>query len=282
MKVVVSVTLLRSEEKQIVEHLKKNSIEVDIMTEKNNDSLTNLKEYDLAIIRNLSQKTCLQRAKLFESLGVKCINSLDVINIATDKLIQSNIFSSYNLPIPNYEVVFTETNYMDLFNRFNDTFIIKPINASWGRGIVRINNTEEFNLWKETVSSLDLKKQNFPYLAQEYINKENYDVRILVIGKKIEGIFKRVSMENWKTNTHLGAEVVPIKVTKEIKNIVDKILVCTNDSILGIDLLFDIVKQRYVICEINNNPEFAKSSKIYGVDIGEKISKYIIKELKND
>ncbi|MBU5910111.1 hypothetical protein JVW25_25860, partial [Vibrio cholerae O1] len=70
--------------------------------------------------------------------------------------------------------------------------------------MVKIDSHNDFILWKEVSTSLDLKNQNYPYLAQEYIIKENYDIRALVINNKIVGLFKRVSNNNWKTNTHLG------------------------------------------------------------------------------
>ncbi len=77
LKIILSVTFVREEEKQIVNSLKEYDIEVVIMTEKNNHKLSYLQEFNLAIIRNLSQDMCLQRAKLFESLGIKCINTFD-------------------------------------------------------------------------------------------------------------------------------------------------------------------------------------------------------------
>ncbi|MDT0763609.1 RimK family alpha-L-glutamate ligase, partial [Staphylococcus aureus] len=51
---------------------------------------------------------------------------------------------------------------------------------------------------------------------------------------------------------------------------------------LGVDLRFDASGQKNVICEVNNNPEFAKSSKIYKKNIGEIISEFVTKEPKND
>ncbi|HDZ5524144.1 TPA: RimK family alpha-L-glutamate ligase, partial [Staphylococcus aureus] len=153
---------------------------------------------------------------------------------------------------------------------------------SWGRGIVKIDSHNDFILWKEVSTSLDLKNQNYPYLAQEYIIKENYDIRALVINNKIVGLFKRVSNNNWKTNTHLGAEIKPIEITEEISDIINKISIILPNAILGVDLLFDVSRQKYIICEVNNNPEFAKSSKIYKKNIGEIISEFVTKEPKND
>ncbi|HAR7074429.1 TPA: RimK family alpha-L-glutamate ligase [Staphylococcus aureus] len=282
LKIILSVTFVREEEKQIVNSLKKYDVEVVIMTEKNNHKLSYLQEFNLAIIRNLSQDMCLQRAKLFESLGIKCINTFDTIKICTDKLIQSNIFSNHNLPTPEFEAIFPETTFPDLYNKFKTPFVIKPVNSSWGRGIVKIDSHNDFILWKEVSTSLDLKNQNYPYLAQEYIIKENYDIRALVINNKIVGLFKRVSSNNWKTNTHLGAEIKPIEITEEISYIINKISIILPNAILGVDLLFDVSRQKYIICEVNNNPEFAKSSKIYKKNIGEIISEFVTKEPKND
>ncbi|WP_308447137.1 ATP-grasp domain-containing protein [Staphylococcus aureus] len=210
------------------------------------------------------------------------VDDSDTIKICTDKLIQSNIFSNHNLPTPEFEAIFPETTFPDLYNKFKTPFVIKPVNSSWGRGIVKIDSHNDFILWKEVSTSLDLKNQNYPYLAQEYIIKENYDIRALVINNKIVGLFKRVSNNNWKTNTHLGAEIKPIEITEEISDIINKISIILPNAILGVDLLFDVSRQKYIICEVNNNPEFAKSSKIYKKNIGEIISEFVTKEPKND
>ncbi|MGT3738386.1 hypothetical protein ACVTLO_06295 [Staphylococcus aureus] len=47
LKIILSVTFVREEEKQIVNSLKKYDVEVVIMTEKNNHKLSYLQEFNL-------------------------------------------------------------------------------------------------------------------------------------------------------------------------------------------------------------------------------------------
>ncbi|MMZ58817.1 hypothetical protein D1872_208100 [compost metagenome] len=47
------------------------------------------------------------------------------------------------------------------------------------------------------------------------------------------------------------------------------------EGIYGADLFFDYKQLRYVVCEVNQNPEFARSWKIHGVDVAYHIAQYV-------
>nr|WP_235848863.1 ATP-grasp domain-containing protein [Bacillus alkalicola] len=159
--------------------------------------------------------------------------------------------------------------------KLGNEFLIKPATSSWGRGISLIENERCLEAWIAARESLDVKNKEFPVLAQEFINKGDFDVRVVIIGELPVVAFKRVSEESWKTNTHLGASVFPIPIDNEINELVHQIVKTIGEGVYGLDLLYDFAQEKYVVCEINQNPEFAQSSKIHKVDIPFFLADYV-------
>ncbi|MBE6050065.1 MAG: RimK family alpha-L-glutamate ligase [Clostridium sp.] len=275
--VTLCVTILREEEKRIVKYLQEFGFKVNIVTDSKKLEVVNsdFDEKQVAFIRCLSQSSALKRATLCEMSGLDVINSKKAIEICTSKICQSILFKRFNVPQPRYEVVFSSNDFYELFEKFNGCFVIKPSSASWGRGIARITSKECLDIWLAGREALDPGEKNFPVLVQEFVDKGNFDIRVVVVGDKPIVAFKRVSEENWKTNTHLGAEVEPIEINKDINEICKKVIDVLGEGIYGIDLFYDNTRKCYLVCEVNQNPEFAHSWKIHKVDVAYYIAKYI-------
>ncbi len=279
--VTLCVTVLREEEKRIVKYLHEFGFRVNIVTDSKKLEVVNsdFEEKQVVFIRCLSQSSALKRATLCEMLGLDVINSKRAIEICTNKIYQAILFKRFNIPEPRYEVVFNSDDFYKLFEKFNGCFVVKPSSSSWGRGIARITSKECLDVWLAGRESLDPGEKSFPILVQEFVDKGDYDIRVVVVGDTPIVSFKRVSKDNWKTNTHLGAEVEPIEVNEEIKEICQKIIAVLGEGIYGIDLFYDNTRKCYLVCEVNQNPEFAHSWKIHGVDVAYYIAKYISKRI---
>lgn len=268
------LTKLREEEKRIFDYLKQSKIDVDVITDSMPFDLENIRDYSLGLIRCMSQKMALQRSLYLDAVGLPLINSHNSIKICTNKLLQSIIFSQNKIPIPKYKMCTHFDQLYKYYHEFGGKYVIKPISASWGRGIALINSIDTLNAWVAARESIDLKADGFPILVQEYVEKGNFDIRVVILGDEPVVAFKRIS-DNWLTNTHLGADVEPIIIDPEITSIVKSISSILGKGCYGLDLLYDLNRNQYVVCEINQNPEFAKSWLVHKVDIALKISEYI-------
>lgn len=273
-RIVFFLTKVREEEKRIFNYLKLLSIDAEIITDSMPFYLHKIQNYSLGLIRCMSQKMALQRSLYLDAVGLPLINSHYSIKICTNKLLQSIIFSRNQISIPKYRMCTHFDQLYKYYHEFDGKFVIKPISSSWGRGISLINSIDALNAWIAARESIDLKADGFPILVQEYVEKGNFDIRVVIIGDEPVVAFKRIS-DNWLTNTHLGAHVEPIAIDSEIKNIVKSILDIIGKGCYGLDLLYDFNRNQYVVCEINQNPEFAKSWLVHKVDIALKISEYI-------
>jgi RimK family alpha-L-glutamate ligase len=280
-KILFVITKLREEEKRILNYLEKIDIVVDVFTDSMPFNIDQTSDYSLGLIRSISQKMAFQHSLYLNANGLRTINSHSAIEICTNKLLQSIVFSKLRIPTPSYRMCTHMNQLYEFFELFDQKFIIKPISSSWGRGIALINSIESLNAWIASRESVDVKAQNFPILVQEYVEKGNFDIRVVIVGDVPVVAFKRISNDNWLTNTHLGAHIEKTEINDEIRSIVKNIIKILGKGCYGLDLLYDFNRKNYVVCEINQNPEFAKSWLIHGVDIAQKISLYISDILNN-
>ncbi|EFM09414.1 alpha-L-glutamate ligase, RimK family [Paenibacillus curdlanolyticus YK9] len=275
--ILLCITKMREEEQRIVDHLGQLGIRVKV----NLDSMelpvgaSDAPSFGLALIRCLSQKNALSRTQLLELAGIETLNSGRAIAICTNKIHQAIVFNKHGIPQPRYQVAFTPAKLFDALSDFGDICVIKPATSSWGRGIARMTGKECLEGWIAARESVDPSHQSFPVLVQEYVEKGDYDIRVVIVGRKPIVAFRRVSAENWKTNTHLGAEIEPIDINDEIAAICADLVGVLGEGIYGVDLFFDYKQLRYVVCEVNQNPEFAKSWKVHGVDVAYHIAEYV-------
>ncbi|MCZ8521678.1 MULTISPECIES: ATP-grasp domain-containing protein [Paenibacillus] len=283
--VLLCVTKLREEEKRIAEWLTQDGYRVQI----NLDSMalplggTDGEERpDVALIRCLSQKNALSRSTLLELAGIPTLNSVKAITVCTNKIHQAVVFQGQGIPQPRFRIAFTAAELSEAFETFGQVFVIKPASSSWGRGIARIVGREGLDGWIAARESLDPSHQSLPVLVQEFVDKGDYDIRVVVVGKEPVAAFRRVSPDNWKTNTHLGAEVEPLEVDGEIRSICSRLTGVLGEGIYGVDLFYDYKNHRYLVCEVNQNPEFAKSWKIHGVDVAYHIAQYVGRQIASE
>jgi len=275
--VLLCVTKLREEEQRIAGYLEELGVRVHVNLDSMELPLGTGEEssFAIALIRCLSQRSALHRSRLLELSGLPTLNSVKAITICTNKIHQAIVFEKHGVPQPRFKVVFTPAKLYDALNEFGELYVIKPATSSWGRGIARITGRECLDGWIAARESVDPSHQSFPVLVQEYVEKGDYDIRVVIVGRKPVAAFRRVSAENWKTNTHLGAEIEPIEINEEIASISRKLIEVLGEGVYGADLFFDYSNLRYVVCEVNQNPEFAKSWKVHGVDIAYHIAQYV-------
>ncbi|AUP76882.1 hypothetical protein CWS02_19155 [Enterobacter sp. EA-1] len=87
----------RKAHRRILQH---EGADVEIISEQSSWNVQDVKHYDIALVRCLSQSTALARARYIEAAGVKAINSRHAIEICTDKGLQSVLFSRHEIPVP--------------------------------------------------------------------------------------------------------------------------------------------------------------------------------------
>jgi [lysine-biosynthesis-protein LysW]---L-2-aminoadipate ligase len=277
--VILAVSSLREEEKLLYRELEKKHHIVEIA--KLPQVVVLIKSNPaLVVIRNFSYREATQVAAFCKYAAVPSINDSDTISILTNKAYQILSFRRKGIPMPDSEPAFSVKEIQEFGESFESTYIIKPVTSSWGRGIAKIASPQELKVWAAAQENLDPTGRDFPVVVQRYIEKGNFDIRVLVVGKEPVLAYKRISSGDWRTNVHLGAYIERIEITNPLIVICQQVVSALGDGIYGVDILQDQHTGSYLLCEVNHNPEFAQSAEKLKVNVAELIANFIDNRLE--
>lgn len=277
MKIGVLYTVLRTEEKLIINELMSRGIDVVKIDDKMSKirlGKNDFNDLDLVLIRSMSLTHALLWSKFFESVGIKTINSYNTLNTCGNKYLTTLKLTENNIPTPKGAVTFDNNSALELIEEIGFPCVLKPVASSGGRLISKINDKESAQAIIEHKDFLSSPYKSVYYI-QEYIDKPGRDIRTIVVGGEVIGAIYRKS-DNWKTNTALNALPVKCSLTKEIEELSLKAAQAVGGGIVSVDI-FESGKD-LLVNELNGVTEFRKSLEAYNVNIPKKIVDYVIKE----
>jgi len=203
-----------------------------------------------------------------EEYGIRLINSREALEIASDKFLTSIYLEKYNIPTPKTIICENPDDALAAFEELGGDVVLKPLFGSKGIGITRLND----KAFAENVI-YKLNQLNEIFYLQEFIEHNNRDIRVLVVGKKVIAGMYRVS-DNWKTNIHAGARCEPIELTKEMKNLAMDAANATKTEISGVDILES--EDGLMVLEVNSIPGFTALQKVTDINLPGAIIDYFL------
>ncbi len=115
------------------------------------------------------------------------------------------------------------------------------------------------------------------YLLQEYIENDG-DYRVLVLGDEVLGAMKRssVSKDEFRNNFSTGGKVEVAKISENVKRVAVKAAKVCDIWVAGVDVVLrDGDVSRPVIWEVNKGPQVTGFMKSTGIDVPEKMVKFL-------
>jgi len=269
-------SVIRVEEKLLLDELRKRK-DVEIVMLDDRKLAFNLGkngfDVDVIIERSINHSRALHALRLFESIGIKCINRYAVANICGDKLLTSTALMKHKVPQPEVRVAFTEESALQQIEEMGYPVVLKPATGSWGRLISKVNDRESAESLLEHKRILGSYHHSIFYI-QKYVEKKGRDIRSFVVGDKCIAAIYRTS-EHWITNTARGGKATNCPVTPELAQISLAAAKAVGGGIVAIDL-FETDKG-LLVNEVNYTMEFRNSIDTTGVNIPEKIVDYVLK-----
>lgn len=189
---------------------------------------------------------------MFERLGVLCINSPSTRQIASDKLLTSQIVSrvSKSIKVPKTILITPDLEPSKIGEIISYPLVIKIMHGSKGRGISLIETEEELT---NLLNILFAAPFNDQVLAQQTIeSSKGRDLRIVVACGEIIDSFVRVNPNDFKSNIAKGGHVEKFKVPESLEEDVLKIAEELNLEFGSIDFLFGENEDEYYFCEANS------------------------------
>lgn len=239
-------------------------------------------ELDAVVLRDLGVATTvemfLRRVDLFRHMeleGILVVNPIESFITARDKYMSLCLISKAGIPVPKTVVLedfYAATKIAETYSKA----VIKPLIGSLGLGVLKVENPDLAYTISKTLAQI---KQ--PIYVQEYIEKPNRDIRVLVIGDEIAAAYYRVQTapDNWKTNIFQGAIAEPIeKLSRELEEYSFKILDVLKLYYAGID--FGETRDGYIVFEVNAAPQWRGIQKITGINPAKTLAKLVVQLVK--
>lgn len=275
MKIGFLHSLIRKDEKLLLEEFKTRKVDIEWIDDRK--LAFNIGKdgfgFDVVIERSINHSRALHALRLFESAGVKCVNSSKVATICGDKLLTSIALQEHKVPQPEIRVAFTEESALNSIEEMGYPVVLKPAVGSWGRLLSKVNDRDAAEAILEHKTILGSYHHSIFYI-QKYIDKKGRDIRSFVVGDTCVAAIYRTS-EHWITNTARGGTATNCPVTDEIADSSIRAVKAVGGGIVAIDL-FE-TDDGLLVNEVNYTMEFKNSIQPTGVNIPKHIVDYVIK-----
>ena len=215
MKIGFLYSLLRKDEKMLLDAFKARSIEPVMLDDK--DLYFNLdSKFDLNCVfeRSISFSRGLEVIRIFESLGYTCINSFHTADTCGNKIATTLALDKLHLPQPKVKFAFTEESALQAIEELGYPCVVKPPVGSWGRLLAKVNDRDAAEAILEHKTTLGSYQHSLFYI-QEYVDKKGRDIRSFVVGDECIAAIYRDS-PHWITNTARGGKASNCPITDEI------------------------------------------------------------------
>ncbi len=277
MRVGLLHSLIRKEEKLLLEAFRQQGVTPIMLDDRKlTFDLESVPDIDIVVERCINHSRAMHGLRLFESLGIRCINSSDVARICGDKILTSLALKEAGLAQPPIRVAFTEDSALIAIEELGYPVVLKPAVGSWGRLLAKVNDRESAEAILEHKTVLGSYHHSIFYI-QKYIEKQGRDIRSFVVGNEcIAAIYR--SSSHWITNTARGAVATGCPVTDEIASLSVAAAHAVGGGVLAVDLFEST--EGLLVNEVNYTMEFRNSIDTTGVNIPGRVVTYVLEQLK--
>ncbi|ELR66614.1 Ribosomal protein S6 glutaminyl transferase [Photobacterium marinum] len=253
-------------ERKIVEKLNERNIEAITGLDLNNASANNgsifcnghaMEELDLFFSYNAGQQGPFQ-VYLYQTLSsmIPTINNYQSFELTEDKFRTAHLLKTHGIPTADH-IVCNKNNIEELKEHlrfWNGKAICKPVNGWGGRGIIKLENERDLDLLKPYIS-----EQGAPQFYLERVIENDFtDYRIDIVDNKYVACYgRKAGPGSWKTNITSGGSVFLREPSQEVIELAQKAAKATGLEVAGVDIIYDVEHQQYVVLEVNGIPAFA-------------------------
>jgi len=272
-------SLIRKEEKLLIgEFNKRKNVELVMLDDRElSFDLKSRPGIDVLVERSINHSRALHALRLYQSLGVPCINTYGVSQTCGDKILTAVALSEHQVPQPDLRIAFTETSALEAIEELGYPVVLKPAVGSWGRLLSKVNDRDAAETILEHKTVLGSYHHSI-FFIQKYIAKKGRDIRAFVTGDEcIAAIYR--SSDHWITNTARGATATNCELTTELSELCVKAAKAVGGGVLAIDLFES--DDGLLVNEVNYTMEFRNSIDTTGVNIPDKVINFVLAQAKS-
>jgi len=251
--------------KKIVKKLQERDIEtieninLRHATAKNGNIIHNgvkLNKLDLFFSYNAGEQTQYQ-VYLYQALNrvIPMINSYESFALTEDKFQTAFLLRQNGILTPDYRLCHRDdTEELRKTIKKWDKMVYKPTDGWGGIGLTKIESEANLDMLMPFLNQIDLRY----FYVERFIKYDNTDFRVdIVDGKFVSCYGRKASNTDWRTNITSGGSVFMREANDEIINIAKKAAKVCGTDIAGVDIIYDLEKEEYIVLEVNGIPAFA-------------------------
>jgi len=252
-------------QKKIIKKLKERDIKVipDInlrgAVAKNGHIIHNgvkVDELDLFFSYNAGEQTQYQ-VFLYETLNrvMPMINSYEAFRLTEDKFQTAFTLRHHGVATPDFRLCHRDdTNELKSIIKKWKKMVYKPTDGWGGVGLTKIESEATLDMLLPFLNQMDLRF----FYVEKFVKYDNTDFRVdIVDGKFVACYGRKASRDDWRTNITSGGSVFLREPTDEVVELAIKAAKVCGADIAGVDIIYDLEKEEYVVLEVNGIPAFA-------------------------
>lgn len=201
--------------------------------------------------------------------GTSVINAPRALEAAIDKYLSAARLAAAGLPVPRCRVAQGFEAAEQAREELGGDCAVKPIFGSRGRGILRVQSREEVAAVDQAPDTDRL------YLLQEFVPHSGWDVRVLVVGRRVFAMRRRAAPGDWRTNVSLGGTPEPFAPPADWVDLAIRAAECLETEVAGIDLL-PAADGRVLVLEVNGVPGWRALEATTGADVTGAVAEYVV------
>ena len=275
LKVGLLHSLVRPEEKLLIREFRQRAgVDLRMIDDRKLSFNLGRDRFDLHVLleRCINHSRALHGLRLFESAGVRCVNSSLVAGVCGDKILTSVHLREHGVPQPEVRIAFTEQSTLEAIEEMGYPVVLKPAVGSWGRLLAKVNDRDAAESILEHKAILGTYHHSIFYI-QQYVEKSGRDIRSFVIGDECVAAIYRYS-GHWITNTARGGRAENCPVTDELRDLSVRAARAVGGGVVAADL-FE-TPEGLLVNEVNYTMEFRNSIDTTGVNIPGLIVEHVL------
>ena len=215
-----------------------------------------LDKLDLFFSYNAGEQTQYQMY-LYQALNrvIPMINTYDAFALTEDKFHTSFILRQHGIATADYKLCHRDDGHeLKKIIKKWDKMVYKPTDGWGGVGLTKIENEANLDMLMPFLNQMDLRY----FYVEKFITYDNTDFRIDIVDGQFVGCYgRKASGTDWRTNVTSGGSVFLRDAPPEAVEIAIKACKVCGVDIGGVDIIYDLDKEQYVVLEVNGIPAFA-------------------------
>jgi ribosomal protein S6--L-glutamate ligase len=266
-------------EKKIIKKLKERDIKVksginlrEAIAKKGHivHGKTNVDELDLFFSYNAGEQTQYQ-VYLYQALNriIPMINSYEAFALTEDKFQTSYLLSKHGVATPEFRLFHRDdTEALKKVMKKWKRMVYKPTDGWGGVGLTKIESEATLDTLMPFLNFVDLRY----FYVEKFVKYDNTDFRVDIVDGEFVACYGRKAGKNdWRTNITSGGSVFMREANDEVIDLAKRAAQVCGADIAGVDIIYDLEREEYVVLEVNGIPAFATpEQEKMGLDFNDK------------